>query len=431
MTWTRLVRKIGLLAMRPGAVALGVFRFVTRASRDDLPVQWAKLGAVGAVSTRAVGAHSNPSRACGGARLHLVPPLPFLAIGALARHYKEVIMLMPMAHLRFGLALATLLASLHVAAETRYWALTGVGFPGGQHATGYFSYDDATQTISNWNVEVDPFFQGIHFPGFSYVPANSTASVIPPPGAGMPTFLFSATMGVPGPFFGVRELRITPLAALDGNNATVSIVTGGSRDDFPSVIPPPGVPWTALGWIVVAGSVTLMPGPPTTTIVQVDEFYHPALRHYFITANAAEKQILDSAVQSGWQRTGQSFKAYARGSNTSGSVSPVCRFYSPEQICNYYACAPGLDSHFFSADAAECLIVSRRFRIYQEEMSNAFQIDAPDKVTGACRTGTTPVYRLWNQRPDSNHRYTTRATIRAEMVAAGYLEEGVAMCAVE
>jgi hypothetical protein len=47
---------------------------------------------------------------------------------------------------------------------------------------------------------------------------------------------------------------------------------------------------------------------------------------------------------------------------------------------------------------------------------------------------TIPVYRLWNQRADSNHRYTTDATVRAQMIARGYVSEGygplgVAMCA--
>jgi hypothetical protein len=344
---------------------------------------------------------------------------------------------MLLASLRLGFLLATLVASLHVAAAPRYWTLTGVGFSGGPHGSGYFSYDDATQTISNWNVQVEPFFQGSAYPGFTYVPANSTTSVIQPPGAGAPTLLFSATMGVPGPFFGMRQLRIAPLAALDGSNATVSIANSASREDFE---PPPGSGWTVLFAVVTHGSLTLTPVPPATAIAQVDEFYHPALRHYFITENAAEKQLLDTGVHSGWQRTGESFKAYAKGSNTSGSINPVCRFYSPPQICSGYDdyCWVGLDSHFFSADAGECLTVSRSYspHLYREEFSNAFQIDLPDKTTGACPTGTIPVYRLWNQREDSNHRYTTSTAIRAQMLAAGYLAEGygpdgVVMCAVQ
>ena len=334
---------------------------------------------------------------------------------------------MLMACLRLGLVLAALLASLQVAAAPRYWTLTGVGFYGAAARPGYFSYDDATQTISNWNVEAP----GVCYPGFTYVPGNSTTSVIQTPGAGAPTLRFSATMGVPGPFFGMRQVRITPLAALDGSNATVSIANSASGQDFE---PPPGCP-EFRG--VYAGSLTLTPQPPPVVSVQVDEFYHPGLRHYFITADAAEKQDLDTGVQSGWIRTGESFKAYAKGSNTSGSENPVCRFYSPPQICSYYACEVGPDSHFFSSDAGECLTVSRSYGgIYGEEMNNAFQINLPDRATGACPSGTIPVYRLWNQRADSNHRYTTSTAIRAQMLAAGYLAEGygpdgVVMCAVQ
>jgi len=345
---------------------------------------------------------------------------------------------MLMACFRFGLLVATLFGSLQVAAAPRYWTLTGVGFYGypATASSGYFSYDDATQTISNWNVEVAPLFHLGCFPGFTYVPGNSTTSVIQTPGAGAPTLLFSATMSVPGPFFGMRQLRITPLAALDGSNATVSIANSASREAFE---PLPGCGWTVLfgGPAVYAGSLTLTPLPPPTAIAQVDEFYHSGLRHYFITADAAEKQVLDTGVHSGWIRTRESFKAYAKGSNTSGSVNPVCRFYSPPQICSYYACEVGPDSHFFSADAGECLTVSRSYgRIYGEEMNNAFQINLPDKTSGACQVGTTPVYRLWNQRVDSNHRYTTSVAIKAQMIASGYLAEGygpdgVVMCAVQ
>ena len=45
-----------------------------------------------------------------------------------------------------------------------------------------------------------------------------------------------------------------------------------------------------------------------------------------------------------------------------------------------------------------------------------------------------PVYRVWNRRPDTNHRYTTDPAVRDAMVAAGGVAEGygpdaVAMCA--
>jgi hypothetical protein len=185
---------------------------------------------------------------------------------------------------------------------------------------------------------------------------------------------------------------------------------------------------------VIAGSFVLTAMEPPVTIVQVDEFYHRDLRHYFITADAAEKQLLDTGVHPGWERTGESFRAYATGSRPDGSVNPVCRYYGkPER---------GLDSHFYSAygktvETTECVSVFVKFRSdWLLESDNVFQINLPDTETGACPSATVPVYRLWNQRRDSNHRYTTSVAIKAQMIASGYLAEGygpngVVMCAVQ
>jgi hypothetical protein len=86
--------------------------------------------------------------------------------------------------LRLGLLLATFVASLHVAAEPRVWTLTDVQIqrfsPSAvsdptDPVTGWFVYDDATRTISNWSVRFPvPFFD---FPSFSYVPGNSLTYV--------------------------------------------------------------------------------------------------------------------------------------------------------------------------------------------------------------------------------------------------------------
>ena len=331
-----------------------------------------------------------------------------------------------LAFIRLAFFAATLVASLNLAAAPRFWTLTGVKFnEGGTFAAGYFSYDDATQTISDWNVHVnDPFV--VSFPAFTYVPGNSVASTVQGPGAAGPTLSFSATMGVPGPYFGVRQLQITAVAALDGSNAMVSITTVVSREDFGEQ--------DHARW-VIAGSLALTPVPPPVVIVQVDEFYHPVLRHYFITASVAEKFALDTGFYPGWVRTGESFKAYAVGSRGGGSINPACRYYSPPDP---EFGGPGADSHFFSADAGECMTVFRKYAsvTWYLESDNVFQINLPDKATGACPAGTVPVYRLWNQRVDSNHRYTTSAAIKADMLAAGYVAEGygadgVVMCAVQ
>ncbi|MEO8755093.1 MAG: hypothetical protein ABI624_20720 [Casimicrobiaceae bacterium] len=62
-------------------------------------------------------------------------------------------------------------------------------------------------------------------------------------------------------------------------------------------------------------------------------------------------------------------------------------------------------------------------------------IALPDVATGDCPAGLVKVYRLWNNRADSNHRYTTDLALKATMIAKGYLAEGYGpdatiMCAV-
>ena len=51
-------------------------------------------------------------------------------------------------------------------------------------------------------------------------------------------------------------------------------------------------------------------------------------------------------------------------------------------------------------------------------------IALPDLATGECPAGLVQVYRLWNNRADSNHRYTTDPAVKAAMVAQGYVAEG-------
>jgi serine protease len=160
--------------------------------------------------------------------------------------------------------------------------------------------------------------------------------------------------------------------------------------------------------------------------VQVIDYYHAGLNHYFITANLSEQALLDSGVTGGWTRTGASFEAEAPTSS-SATTSPVCRFYGRPEV--------GLDSHFYSASQEECAAVTRKFSaswIY--ESGNVFRIQMPNQVTGACQAGAVPIYRVFNNRADANHRYTGDRALRDQMVAAGHLPEGygpdnVAFCA--
>jgi hypothetical protein len=165
---------------------------------------------------------------------------------------------------------------------------------------------------------------------------------------------------------------------------------------------------------------------PPPTQVGVVEFYNAALDHYFITANPDEMAKLDSGVFKGWARTGESFNAFGAGSLArSPSRRPVCREYGNPLY--------GLDSHFYSASPEECsasmVTTSGSWLL---EATEVFQLDLPD-ASGNCPAGDVPVYRIWNKRRDSNHRYTTKASIRDQMVAKGGIAEGygpnsVALC---
>jgi hypothetical protein len=166
------------------------------------------------------------------------------------------------------------------------------------------------------------------------------------------------------------------------------------------------------------------PAQPPAAEVSVIEYYRVEVGHYFMTADSTETYALDNGVFPGWARTGQTFNAYPP---SDASHSPVCRFYGRPEA--------GLDSHFYSASLAECQAVIARFsNAWMYESGDVFAIDAPDPANGTCPSAALPVYRLYNNRADANHRYTTSLTVRAQMMNAGWIAEGygalaVAMCA--
>lgn len=179
-----------------------------------------------------------------------------------------------------------------------------------------------------------------------------------------------------------------------------------------------------LTWDCTTGVVTSLEhrgnaaaAPATVRLV---EFHHAGLDHYFMSALAGEIARLDEGTQSGWQRTGLSMSVFATATT---DTQPVCRYYLPPAFG---------DSHFYSASPAECADVGQRFPAFVFESDAVFHAAVPD-ADGACAPDTVPVYRLWNQRIDSNHRYTTDRALRAHMIAGGSMAEGrgpdgVAMC---
>ena len=144
------------------------------------------------------------------------------------------------------------------------------------------------------------------------------------------------------------------------------------------------------------------------------EYFHAGYGHYFVTASPAEIAALDSGRAHGWSRTGQAFEVLPLDEGGAGNV---CRFWSGETF------APK-SSHFYTPFAVECAPgkVGHGWRFEGE----VFAIRAPD-AAGSCAWGTEPLYRLYNDGKGGapNHRYTTSLAIRAEMLAQGWVAEGV------
>jgi murein DD-endopeptidase MepM/ murein hydrolase activator NlpD len=171
---------------------------------------------------------------------------------------------------------------------------------------------------------------------------------------------------------------------------------------------------------------------PAPAAARVYEFYNADLNHYFRTAAPEEAQSLTPA--SGFRPTGGDFYALDRAVTLAG-VSPVCRFYGSVN--------PGPNSHFYTADPAECASLksiqaqtpASLPRWNYEETAFAAYLPAGGLCPG---DAPFPVYRLYNQhsgeivagkRQDSNHRFTTFSSVYAQMGMNGWRNEGTVMCA--
>ncbi|HVO87149.1 MAG TPA: S8 family peptidase [Casimicrobiaceae bacterium] len=158
-------------------------------------------------------------------------------------------------------------------------------------------------------------------------------------------------------------------------------------------------------------------GPATLTVI---EYYNASLDHYFITYSPVEQANLDAGnTPTRWTRTGYAFNAYAA---PQANTSPVCRFYIPPELG---------DSHFFGRGTVECDQTRQKNPTFVLEDPAFMQMVLPSG--GTCAAGTQPVYRVFDNRKDANHRYMTDRAVRDQMVAKGWIAEGdgpdlVVMC---
>jgi uncharacterized protein (DUF1800 family) len=168
--------------------------------------------------------------------------------------------------------------------------------------------------------------------------------------------------------------------------------------------------------LLCAGSAAAQNIEPRVTTV---EFYNTNLNHYFMTADPNEQAAVDKGgAGPGWVRTGLSFSAYEKGQ--SPTAKDVCRFYSQSQ-----------NSHFYTADAAECEQVKKDKGWQYEGL--VFAIDVPSNG-GTCTAGQSqPVYRVYNNgfgKPvGSNHRFMPDLTVAQKQAKNGQAFEGAVFCA--
>jgi serine protease len=167
----------------------------------------------------------------------------------------------------------------------------------------------------------------------------------------------------------------------------------------------------------VRAAATTAPGTPVSLV----EYYNATLDHYFITWLPAEQANLDAGnTPTRWNRTGYSIKTFT---TAQPGTSDVCRFYIPPALG---------DSHFFGRGTTECNDTAAAHPTFVLEDPAFFKMYLP--VAGVCPAATTPVYRVFDARPDANHRYTTSRAVRDQMAAMGWTIEGdgpdfVVMCA--
>lgn len=152
------------------------------------------------------------------------------------------------------------------------------------------------------------------------------------------------------------------------------------------------------------------PAPPTTIVV---EYVHAGFGHYFVTNLASEISALDAGMFAGWTRTGRSFNGYTSGTD---AIVAVCRFFT-------VAFSPK-SSHFYTPFASECQGL-KGSSTWQHE-GETFFVELPD-ANGSCAGNSRPIYRLYNDGAGGapNHRYATDAALRSDMIARGWVSEGV------
>lgn len=182
--------------------------------------------------------------------------------------------------------------------------------------------------------------------------------------------------------------------------------------------------WVASGWHVLQNNCAAQPSVVAADVTAL-EYYHPGLDHYFMTADAAEQGALAAGGPDGqWQATGNAYRVWKLAYP---NVQPMCRFYGDWHVDPATGKRKGPNSHFYTANPAECSTVSQRWPVWVLEGYTFFA--ALPNGSGACPAGTQPVFRYFRPQGDPNHRYVTTEAAKREMEMRGWVPEGVTWCA--
>ncbi len=153
----------------------------------------------------------------------------------------------------------------------------------------------------------------------------------------------------------------------------------------------------------------------------VVEFYIASLDQYFMTADSTQLALIEASPEAGLSRTGFWFKT--------GGSTPVCRFYGSP--------SPGPNTHFYTAQQSDCDLlrdIEARTPATQPRLNfEGYDFATTPPTNGACPANLQPIYRAYNNGHlrgiDGNHRFSADRSAIAAVVARGWVDEGVVMCA--
>ena len=221
------------------------------------------------------------------------------------------------------------------------------------------------------------------------------------------------------------------LGTPNGYGSEISIVPWPTPGDSNNI----AVPMWKISPTSFAGSLSSFQFPPVFVVkddlmpealVNVVEYFVPALKRYFMTGRKSEQATLD-ALPASFVRTGMSFAA--KSSRYRDAIEqPVCRFYSPPV-------RGGSNTHFYG-NGSDCAALNRStmlqyegfdFSVRQPRVDVNKEASCPDEAPFA-------VIRLYNNKAasnESNHRYVVSVESANRMSKIGWLNEGAVFCSTQ